>query len=120
MALTSRFPCIIAVQAAGWSSLSDQGPVDSPARLADGIMIKSPKRLDQMRRAIADSNGQVLVVNDEAIASAHNELLGQGIWGEPTAAAVWAGVRNLGNGERRGLRREPKRRRLQGQFLNSG
>lgn len=37
-------------------------------------------------------------VDHEIIASALGDLLGQGIWVEPTAAAVWAGVRNLGMG----------------------
>lgn len=40
----------------------------------------------------------MLVVDDETIASARGDLLGQGIWVEPTAAAVWADVRNLGMG----------------------
>ena len=94
--LVSRIPSIIAVQAAGWSSLTHRGPVDEPAKLADGIMIKSPRRLDQMHRALAASNGKVVVVDDQAIASAHEDLLHRGIWVEPTAAAAWAGIRELG------------------------
>lgn len=100
--LTTRIPSIVAVQAAGWAGLADAKLDEGASTLADGIMIKSPRRLARMRRALVESRGRVLVVDDEAITSAHADLLSRGIWVEPTAAAAWAGFRGLGveRGER--------------------
>ncbi len=47
-----------------------------------------------MAAAVRDSGGTVLTVDDSAILATQRQLIDQGIWVEPTAAAAaaaWAG-----------------------------
>jgi threonine synthase len=90
--LTTRMPRMIAVQAKGWSALTDDLDHGDAGPLADGIAIAAPRRKAQILSAIEETGGEVRVVDDAAIRRATLELAHRGCWVEPTSGAAWAGV----------------------------
>jgi len=99
--LASAIPRLVAVQAAGCAPLrafvaGGMAGVGAPGgtTVAEGIAIPAPPRLAQMAEVIRESEGTVLVVDDAAILGTQAQLIAQGIWVEPTAAAAaaaWVG-----------------------------
>ncbi len=86
--LIQRVPRIVAVQAERCAPLAGLEP-DGPTA-AEGIAIPDPPRRGEVLAALRESSGRVVVVSEEAIASARAELANRGVWVEPTAAAAWA------------------------------
>ncbi len=68
-----------------------------PSRLADGIRVPSPPRLEEIVKAVKESKGCVVVVDDQAIAEALQELHRWGLIVEPTSAAALAGLKEALN-----------------------
>ncbi|MFD0719556.1 pyridoxal-phosphate dependent enzyme [Streptomyces globosus] len=95
-----RPPALFAVQAEAVSPLAaafaagaeDAGPAEQRPTLAEGIAIPAPPRARRILAAVRKSGGTFLTVSEEALAAAHRDLAGRGLFVEPTAAACWAAV----------------------------
>ncbi|NLG28104.1 MAG: pyridoxal-phosphate dependent enzyme [Chloroflexi bacterium] len=96
----ARVPRLIAVQAAACAPLATAFsagaaaplPVTRTPTLAEGIAIAEPARGAQVLAAVRASGGQVIAVDEPAIADAHARLARAGLYTEPTAAATIAGL----------------------------
>lgn len=106
--LMERMPRLVAVQAAlcaplhaAWSRGLDHVPaapnIGSPGRpsVAEGIRIVRPVRGRQLLRAIRESDGLVLTVDEEQILAAQRALAHRGLYVEPTSAAPVAALASL-------------------------
>jgi len=101
LGVIDRLPRLLGVQAAGARPLVDAfergdeavrfGPVQS---FADSIAVGAPRNGVRALRAVRDSHGVLLSVEDEAIATAGaRQAALTGVFGEPAAAAALAGAR---------------------------
>ena len=64
--------------------------------IAGGISVGDPPRLRQCLRVLQESGGVALAVDDDAIEAWHRRLAEvEGIYGEPTSAAAFAGLERL-------------------------
>lgn len=94
-----KIPKIVGVQASGFETLCGKVTNTSNvnehqcSKLADGIMIRNPPRIDEMVDAIKGSNGTCIVVNDSEIKKALRKLLHMGFIVEPTSATVLAALK---------------------------
>jgi len=92
----SRSPCLIAVQAAGYSPVCAELGVADPAversHLADGIAIAEPPRKSEIAAAVRETGGYGVVVGDPEIAAALSWLTGRGYVVEPTSAVPLAAL----------------------------
>ncbi|ASA76993.1 pyridoxal-phosphate dependent enzyme [Thermococcus sp. 5-4] len=87
-----ELPTFVAVQASGYESLCERSPVKS--RLAEGIPITEPPRLEEMK-AVLDETGTCVSVGDSEIARALKWLWERGFMVEPTSAVVLAALWRL-------------------------
>lgn len=88
-------PRLIAVQAAGFdpvASAFDRASAAGENRLADGLLIAEPPRLDQMVQAIQATDGTALSVDERSTREAMNRLHRRGVLVEPSSAAALAGA----------------------------
>jgi len=88
-------PCIIAVQASGYSKIcrelgASDLDLEEKSKLADGIAIEDPPRRDQIVRAVKDTGGSGIIINDREIKESLIELRRSGFIVEPTSAVVYA------------------------------
>jgi threonine synthase len=90
-----RIPKLIAAQSSGYASLCSCSCYKEESKLADGIAIKDPPRRRELLRALKDSNGECVVVNDREIAEALIELRDLGFIVEPTSAAPYAAFKKI-------------------------
>ena len=98
--IISRPPAIIAVQAAACQplTLAFQSGSNQPEKIqkretrAEGIAIAEPARGAQILAAVRASGGQFISVSEEEIGAAHRLMAAQGLFIEPTSAAVTAGL----------------------------
>lgn len=98
----SRMPRILGVQASGsnylaqaWSEGDDvlSKPPISPETVADSISSALPRDRIKAMRAVTDSDGAFVTVDDEAILASIPILASTtGVFAEPAAAASWAGA----------------------------
>jgi threonine synthase len=105
-----RMPRLVAVQAEACAPVAAAfragedvvRPVAGGPTVAEGIAIAAPVRGTQCLDAVRATGGSVVTVTDDDIAVARAELAAQGLYVEPTAAAVAAGVvvAGLGAGDR--------------------
>ena len=97
--LTSRLPRLYGVQAAAcapFRSAWAQTPVRAcEPSLAEGLLIAKPPRLSAVLDAVRETGGEILAVEEAAIAGAVLELARQGVYAEPSAAAAWAGLETV-------------------------
>lgn len=94
---TDRVPRLLGVQAAGVAPVvatlhGDDAAGSEPNDAADGIQIADPVRLDQLRPAIDDTDGDAIAVDREATERALDALHRAGFYVEPTSAAAVAGL----------------------------
>ena len=104
----ARLPRLIAVQSAACAPLAgpalgrEAGGGDT---VAEGIRVRQPVRPDEIRRAVDESDGRFLIVEDAEILAARARLAAEGLFVEPTAAvapaAAWrlADARAFGSSE---------------------
>ncbi|MFW6150491.1 MAG: pyridoxal-phosphate dependent enzyme [Chloroflexota bacterium] len=89
-------PRFVGVQASGYDPVAQafgqQGQAGAPSRLAEGIAIEDPPRREQIVEAIRATKGSAVVVSDEDIRRALDELIGLGFLVEPTSAVGYAGL----------------------------
>ena len=101
--LIDRLPRIVAVQAMAcaplWAAYT-MGPagmqwVTEGQTAAEGVRVRYPLWGDPVMRLIAETNGTVLAVDEEAIQLGRNQLAAAGFYVEPTSAIVWDALRQL-------------------------
>ena len=63
--------------------------------IAEGIALARPNKADQVVRAVRETGGQVLCVNEEEIRQAVPAIAKLGIYAEPTSSAAFAGLGKL-------------------------
>jgi threonine synthase len=98
--ITDKMPKIIGVQAAHCAplfkafagGLNDFVPIEKRDTLAEGIAIAEPVRGRQILKAVENSGGGFLEVEEEEIKKALFELARKGFYVEPTAAATIAAI----------------------------
>jgi threonine synthase len=88
-------PRIMAVQAGGYSKVcrelgASDLELEEKSKLADGIAIEDPPRRDQIVRAVKDTGGSGMIINDREIKESLIELRRSGFIVEPTSAVVYA------------------------------
>jgi threonine synthase len=100
---SALIPKIIGVQARAcaplWANLTAgrQGMVlvsDHPT-LAEGVRVRYPLRGDAVVRAIRESEGAVIAVEETDILPARDALARLGLYVEPTSAIVWAALNQV-------------------------
>jgi len=98
-----RMPRLVGVQAEGSAYLAEawrQGedpltkPAITPATVADSISAGLPRDRLKAMAAVVDTGGAFVTVTDDEILAAIPEMARRsGVFGEPAAAAAWAGAR---------------------------
>jgi len=105
-----QIPKIIGVQAencmpvhdAFKKGFEDFSDVEVKPTVAEGISVQKPPRARAVLKAIRDSGGRTVSVNDDEILQAMRILISMGIFVEPTLAATLAGWYKLSPLERDG------------------
>jgi threonine synthase len=102
LGFTDRMPKLIGVQAEGAMPLvtafNNSAPVEpiSTTTFADSISVVQPRDASAALKALRDSGGHAIAVNDEQISSAQSLLAKRGaVFAEPAAAASFAGFLKL-------------------------
>jgi threonine synthase len=98
--LIPAVPRLVAVQASACNPIArawrsgalTPASVGSEPTVAEGIAIRTPVRGRQILEAVRASGGRVIAVSEDAIFNAQAELAARGLYVEPTAAAVYAGL----------------------------
>lgn len=99
-ALITHMPRLIAVQArpcaplvAAWERGAEEvQPVEEQHTIASGIRVKAPVRGRELLRALRESNGFALAVEDHSIRQAHQKLAKAGLFVETTSAVPLAAL----------------------------
>ncbi len=99
-------PRMVGVQAAAcapvWSVLHGGAAaltlVSEGETVAEGIRVRNPLRGDEVLRAIEDSKGTILAVEDARILAAREVLVAAGIDIEPTSAVIWPAIEDTLDG----------------------
>lgn len=98
--LIDRVPRMIAVQSEGcdpivraWETGAEIPPHVTPTpTVADGIIVETPVRGKEVMRAIRESNGAAIRVDNAAILDAQTRLAWKGLIVEPTSATAAAAI----------------------------
>jgi threonine synthase len=101
--LIAELPRLYAVQARACAplfeafqlGLEDAPPVAPGVTAAEGIRIARPVRGRQVLRAIRETGGAVIAVEEQEIQEARDLLARQGLYVEPSSAAAAAALRHL-------------------------
>jgi len=99
----ARRPRLFAVQAAAVAPLAAafrEGvehlvPTEIRATVAEGIATPRPTRVAEVLRAVRESGGTIVAVEEAEIVQALRDLARRGLYVEPTAAAAAAGLTRL-------------------------
>jgi threonine synthase len=99
----TRRPRLFGVQAAHCApyevafraGLETLGHVEVRPTVAEGIATPKPTRVAEVLRAVRDTGGTVVAVEEAEIVQALRELARRGLYVEPTAAAAGAGLTRL-------------------------
>ncbi len=90
---STRLPKMLGFQAAGSAPIYHNRVIEEPDTIATAIRIGNPASWQLANDAIADSNGGIDIVTDEAILAAQSWLASnEGIFVEPASAASIAGL----------------------------
>jgi len=96
----ARLPHLIAVQARACAPLwavhqmgaSGLQWMREGETLAEGVRILRPLRGDAVLKAVEESQGQIVAVEEKQITTGRDELARRGLYVEPTSAIVWQGA----------------------------
>ncbi len=91
---------IIGVQAVERAALKDYVKVfgvvgGETSKYADALLVKNPRRLGEIASVLNEVGGGVVLVGDEAILNASEELHRMGFIVEPSSSVVWAAFKFL-------------------------
>lgn len=96
---TDEMPRLLAVQAAGYAPLATPGRDSEPSgardernEAADGIQIDDPARVEEVRRAIDETDGDAIAVGERATERELARLHRAGFYVEPTSAVAPAAL----------------------------
>jgi len=96
LGVSNEMPRIIAVQACGYSGICQELRATkecvTKTKLADGIAITAPPRRKQIVKAVRETNGHCIIVEDEEIKEALVELRKLGFIVEPTSAVSYVAL----------------------------
>jgi threonine synthase len=95
--LIQNLPRLVGVQARACAplwALSSYGPdgltlVSEAATLAEGVRVRYPLRGDLVLKAVEETGGQFLAIDEQAILPGRDQLARRGFYVEPTSALVW-------------------------------
>lgn len=91
-----KLPRIIAVQSEKCAPVYNkyhQYPATTPEpTVAEGIAVGKPMRIDEMIKAVRESGGEFITVDDQSVEQMQHELAEMGIYIEPTSGAAVAGA----------------------------
>ena len=97
--LVKEVPRFIAVEGVSvtplYSKLYGEVKVKGDSSLADGIMVPSPPRLNELVNAVKETKGLVVLVDNNDIVKAMKELYEYGFIVEPTSATPYACLKKL-------------------------
>ena len=101
--LIAQLPRLVGVQARACAplwALFAYGPaglswVAEAPTLAEGIRVRHPLRGDAVLQAVADSQGELLAVDEEEILPGREQLARRGLYVEPTSAVVWGALAQI-------------------------
>jgi threonine synthase len=102
--LVDTIPRLVGVQSSACAPLArafragepDAEAADPGPTIAEGIRIGLPPRSREILAAIRETSGEVLEVADDEIRTSLRQLLGLGLFVEPTSATAHAGMARLG------------------------
>lgn len=106
--LISKLPRLIAVQPEACApiykmfneKLREVPAIEPKETMAEGIRIAEPLRVKQILDILAETEGEVIIVTEKEIESSLFEISKNGLYIEPTSAAVIAGFRKYRNIDR--------------------
>jgi len=92
---TDGVPRLLGAQAAGYAPVADalHGPSAGTNDLADGIQIREPVRMDEIREAVEATGGDAVAVGRDATERELDRLHAAGFYTEPTCAVAPAALR---------------------------
>jgi threonine synthase len=98
--LIQHLPRLVGVQARACAplwALSSYGPdglawVTEAPTLAEGVRVRYPLRGDAVLKAVEESGGMFLVVDEADILTGRDHLARRGFYVEPTSALVWSAL----------------------------
>ena len=98
-----RVPHMVAVQASACAPLwvvasmgpSGLGMVTEGETLAEGVRVRTPLRGDALLQRLQPGQGQIRIVEEEAILPGRNALAQMGFYVEATSAIVWDALRQV-------------------------
>lgn len=97
--LIEKVPQVIGVQGYSvqpvYTAMYGRVAEGESSTLADGIMVTSPPRLDEVVKAIKNTGGGVVLVSNSEIAKAYETLWKWGFMVEPTSATVYAAYEKI-------------------------
>ncbi len=101
--LIARLPRLVGVQALACAPMwavhrygrEGLALVAEAATLAEGIRVVRPMRGDAVLAAVAESDGELIAVDEAAIQAGHNALAHLGFYVEMTSAVVWEALSQL-------------------------
>ena len=79
----------------GSPGIAGYGWVTEGETLAEGVRVSTPLRGDAVLRIVEESQGTFLVVDEEQILPARDQLAQRGFYVEPTSALVWTALPQL-------------------------
>ncbi len=96
MGAVERIPRMVAVQASGYESLCERSSEKN--RIAEGIAIPKPPRLEEIRDALRKSKGICISVNEQETFRGLEKLEKLGFIVEPTSAVILPALERIING----------------------
>lgn len=95
-----RMPRLFAVQAKNCNPIyrefvGDTSQPESLPTIAEGIALRFPNKGSDVVKAVKNTNGEVLCVDEEEIAFAAEKMAQNGFYVEPTSATAYAGLLEL-------------------------
>ncbi|MFH1183905.1 MAG: pyridoxal-phosphate dependent enzyme [Chloroflexota bacterium] len=96
-----KLPVLVGAQAAACAPLAAYheigvtglGFVTEAATIAEGVRVRSPLRIDAVTRAVHESGGRFVAIDEGHILPGRDSLARLGFYVEPTSALVWEALR---------------------------
>ena len=99
--IIATLPVLVGVQAAACAPLAAYheigvtglGFITEGATIAEGVRVRSPLRIDAVTRAVQESGGRFVAIDEAHILPGRDSLAKMGFYVEPTSALVWEALR---------------------------